>query len=192
MSSERVYLHVPIAERPLAQLLGARWDREAQCWYVEQLQHLFFFSRWMPYVEGDELNVISEAASIAALDVPCTGCGRETEVICFHCCGGLVDGVPWRRFTCTAVEAVDTRVHTMLETGFPQLRLVQIPLAVDGLPAFVYMNHCVHCGAVIGQEYAQEHWEDPVNWTRREEGGGIRLIQILGTVRLGGGVTLID
>jgi hypothetical protein len=191
VSKERVYLFVPVAERILAQLQGACWDRDEQCWYVDPPERLLAFTRWIPYIEGDELNVISDEASVAALDVPCRSCGGATEVICIHCRGGLVEGVPWRQFICRPIEAVDTWLSSLLETRYPQLRLVEIPQLPEAPAAFLHTNHCVHCGAVQKEEYLEEYWEDPCCWARTEADVGIRLVPIPGTTRLGGGVSLI-
>lgn len=188
MSGERVYLFVPAPEIALAQLLGARWDPEARCWYADagQEEQLWVFYRWMPYEEGDELNVISDAACIASMDVPCQRCGLETEVICIRCGCGLVEGRPLRRFTCTRISALDERLSALLGACYSQLRPGEV-LAPEDPPRFVYVNHCVHCGAPHEERKLELLWErcfdaDPA-WEMPQM---IRLIPIEGTVQLRG------
>lgn len=44
----RIDLTVPFAEKDKAKRLGARWDVERKTWYVENLEDLAPFLRWMP------------------------------------------------------------------------------------------------------------------------------------------------
>jgi hypothetical protein len=193
MSSERAYLYVPLAERPLVQLLGARWDCEAQCWYVDQGRQLPVFSRWIPYSAGEAYNVISEAAAIAAIDVPCSRCGRQTEAVCIYCRHGLVAGVPCRGFVCVAVRALDWWASALLGACHPQLRRAprkaETAAVESDRPADLYVNHCTHCDAAQGQDPVNRCWDDPASWARLEGGGTVRLTPIPGTVRLRGEVS---
>lgn len=190
MSGERVYLFVPVAESTLAQLVGACWDAGAQCWYVDAdlAQRLRVFCRWMPYREGDELNVISDAAWIASLNVPCQLCGQETEVICIRCEGGMVEGRPLRRFTCTRISALDDRLSALIEACYSQLRPQQ-EVTKEDCAAFNYVNHCMHCGAPHEERYLdglwERHFKGECDWDL-QGGEKIELIPIAGTVQLRG------
>lgn len=44
----RVNLKVPYAENKHAKLAGARWDAARKVWYVENMEKLDRFLRWMP------------------------------------------------------------------------------------------------------------------------------------------------
>ena len=44
----RVNLKVPYSENPQAKRLGARWDPARKVWYVENVEKLDPFLRWMP------------------------------------------------------------------------------------------------------------------------------------------------
>lgn len=44
----RVNLNVPFKEKDHAKRLGARWDDARKCWYVENVDRLEPFLRWMP------------------------------------------------------------------------------------------------------------------------------------------------
>ena len=199
MSGERVYLFVPVEESTLAQLLGACWDAGVRCWYVDvELARRFrVFGRWMPYTEGDELNVISDVACIASLKVPCQLCGQETEVICIRCEGGMVEGRPLRRFTCTRIFALDDRLSALIQACYSQLR----PAEGQTPEHYVsYVNHCLHCGAPHEERYLDAQWDAQLDaqcelhfngGTDLQRGEKIELIPIAGTVRLRGRARLL-
>ncbi|MDD5298263.1 MAG: DUF5710 domain-containing protein [Rhodocyclaceae bacterium] len=44
----RTNLAVPFAEKDAAKKLGARWDASRKTWYVEGLENLAAFSKWLP------------------------------------------------------------------------------------------------------------------------------------------------
>lgn len=44
----RTNLLVPYAEKDAAKKLGARWDAARKCWYVEGVDDLAAFSKWLP------------------------------------------------------------------------------------------------------------------------------------------------
>jgi hypothetical protein len=136
--------------------------------------------------------VVSEAAAMAVLEVPCSGCRRKTKVVCIYCRDGLVAGAPCRQFSCTAIRSFDWWTSALLTASHPQLRKVgAVPAGEGGPPAGVYLNHCIHCGAAQRNEYVGEYWHDRGNWGRVEGSGLIRLFVIPGTVRLSADVSLI-
>jgi len=44
----RTYLNVPFSEKDRARNLGARWDVATRRWYVENVENIAAFMRWMP------------------------------------------------------------------------------------------------------------------------------------------------
>ena len=44
----RVNLKVPYSQKDEAKRLGARWDSGRKTWYVEDVEHLGKFLRWVP------------------------------------------------------------------------------------------------------------------------------------------------
>jgi hypothetical protein len=44
----RTNLLVPFAEKDAAKKLGARWDATRKVWYVESVENLAAFSKWLP------------------------------------------------------------------------------------------------------------------------------------------------
>ena len=48
----RVNLKVPFAEKDAAKALGARWDATRKIWYVQNVEDLKPYVRWMPQADG--------------------------------------------------------------------------------------------------------------------------------------------
>lgn len=44
----RTNLKVPYAEKDAAKNLGARWDAARKVWYVENVENIAHFMKWMP------------------------------------------------------------------------------------------------------------------------------------------------
>jgi len=44
----RTNLNVPFHEKDQAKKLGARWDSAQKTWYVENVENIAKFMRWMP------------------------------------------------------------------------------------------------------------------------------------------------
>ena len=44
----KTYLNVPYADKDIAKRLGAKWDLARKLWFVENLDNLKPFLRWMP------------------------------------------------------------------------------------------------------------------------------------------------
>ena len=201
LTHDRQYLFVPAHEAPIASQLGARWCHHERCWYVKKSADLTAFSPWIPYKEGDELDVICDAAYVAELSVACQHCSRATKVICIHCRGGLAGGHPYRLLTATAPNAVDDGLARWLKHYHPQFRKVRVPAEFSAgcdpkpeRPVFVYVNHCEHCGTIHDQMYLEKEWDDVFNWWpdgEREGGGKVTLTAIPGTVKLGGDLNFI-
>lgn len=58
----RTNLTVPFAEKDAARTLGARWDAARKVWYVENVENLESFLRWIP-------GAAKQAASVPAVTV---------------------------------------------------------------------------------------------------------------------------
>jgi hypothetical protein len=44
----RTNLQVPFSEKDKARSMGARWDAARKTWYVENVEDISQFMRWMP------------------------------------------------------------------------------------------------------------------------------------------------
>jgi len=58
----RTNLKVPYEEKDDAKKLGARWDAARKTWYVENVENIAQFMRWMPNEVGSILTVRTLAA----------------------------------------------------------------------------------------------------------------------------------
>ncbi len=142
----RTYLYVPPEEKAEVQGLGARWDTDAKCWYIESDEAPGQFSRWLLDTSetdaeaadaADGYTVISSEACVVAAIVPCQHCGADTEVICLHCLTGTVGGEPLEQFTVSDIQDMDLLTADQL-SPWPQFHWA----GSDG----PFANHCTHCG----------------------------------------------
>ena len=58
----RTNLKVPYEEKDDAKKLGARWDAARKTWYVENVENIEQFMRWMPNEVGSILTVRTSVA----------------------------------------------------------------------------------------------------------------------------------
>ena len=58
----RTNLKVPYDEKDDAKKLGARWDAARKTWYVENVENIEQFMRWMPNEVGSILTVRTSVA----------------------------------------------------------------------------------------------------------------------------------
>ena len=52
ISSMRINLVTPFAEKDTVKALGARWDAAKKCWYITDVVDLRPFARWIPNMEA--------------------------------------------------------------------------------------------------------------------------------------------
>lgn len=51
------FLKVPYSEKDEAKKLGARWNPEKKSWYVENVNNLLLFKKWLPELKNINKNV---------------------------------------------------------------------------------------------------------------------------------------
>lgn len=183
---ERTYLYVPFEEKAQAKELGARWDVERKCWYIESSLDPGPFRRW---IGGDdvlnrdkeEFSVISEQAYVARTATNCWRCRAGIEVLCVYCQTGWVDGEAYEEFTVSNITAVDDALRLQLER-WPTFRF-----AYSRSERKRYLaNHCTRCGTLQGDYFL--HCEPGgAFFTLRDAPSGLIVFQPLtGRVRLSG------
>ena len=57
-------LQVPFAEKDEAKRLGAKWDAARKVWYVENVEDLYLFAKWIP-----SLSVNSSTSEPPQMDI---------------------------------------------------------------------------------------------------------------------------
>jgi hypothetical protein len=179
---DRTYLFVPPEEKSEVQALGAHWDAEAKCWYIEAGQTAERFSRWLPGADdGEEFTIVSHAAHVAAAEVSCQGCGTSIEVICIYCESGTVWGEALTQFTVCDVWAMDEALARQLRP-WPNFRRVWDAGEESG----DFANHCPRCGAAQDDQFLHSEPHEPFFDIPRAPPGSIRLTPLVGSVRLSG------
>lgn len=93
----RVNLKVPFAEKDAVKALGARWDASRKVWYVQNVEDLKPYLRWIPQADGlsDESGAETAATSSkpASAERPDVGAGVITRSAPLEHCG--CDALPW-------------------------------------------------------------------------------------------------
>lgn len=180
MSLPRTYLYVPPEEKSEVQALGASWDADSKCWYVDADEASERFSRWLPEGDDDEFAIISSHAYVAAAPTSCQRCRAPIQVICIHCESGTARGDALKRFTISNVWLVDDALSRQL-ARWPQFRPVDA-----GREQSYYANHCSSCGAAQDDMLLHSEPDQPFFNIPRAARGTITLTPLDGTIQLSG------
>jgi ribosomal protein S27AE len=139
----RTYLFVPPEERSEIEALGAEWDSDLKCWYVDG-EPPSSLARWSSTTEDAEFSIISNDAYVARTGVTCPHCGQETEVICIHCASGTASEQSLEQLTVFDIRAVNETLLQDLKS-WPGFRRT-----IEGGVVGAFANHCSRCGDAIG------------------------------------------
>jgi hypothetical protein len=139
----RTYLFVPPEERSEVEALGAAWDSDLKCWYVDG-EPSSSLARWSSTSEDEEFSIISNDAYVARTSLTCPHCGQETEVICIHCVSGTASQQSLEQFTVFDIRAVNETLLQELKS-WPSFRRT-----IEGGVVGAFANHCSRCGDAIG------------------------------------------
>ena len=95
----RINLQTTFAEKDQVKALGARWDVARKTWYIENVEDLTPFKRWIPALSGwDEHKAakkVGKAGKPARKQSPAPAAARRTGPVemAQHC--GCNDVLPW-------------------------------------------------------------------------------------------------
>ncbi|HTU56896.1 MAG TPA: DUF5710 domain-containing protein, partial [Polyangiales bacterium] len=139
----RIDLFVAPEDYPEVKALGACWDRQSKCWYIEAALPDARFAAWLPDAqavgaEADEFLIQSAEAFVASARTDCHRCRCDIQVVCLYCRHGTVCGEPLHGFRVQCLWAVDGGLREQLQR-WPAYRMDSREGA--------YLNHCPHCGA---------------------------------------------
>jgi hypothetical protein len=72
------------------QALGAHWDAQTKCWYINSIEEPARLAKWLPdeAAAEEEFTITSSHAYVASTIVSCEECHSKIEVICIHCESG--------------------------------------------------------------------------------------------------------
>ncbi len=178
----RIDLFVSPEQYPEVSALGACWDQQGKCWYIEPTVPLARFAAWLPDVQNGregahEFLIASREAYVASARVDCQQCRRTIDVICLYCRSGTVAEEPLEAFCVSCLWAVDDALRHQLER-WPAFR-------VDTRQG-IYLNHCSHCGASQDEADLHEEPDQPFHALVREVPEAITLVPLVGRVRMSG------
>jgi hypothetical protein len=178
--SQRTYLFVPFEEKDEVSALGAHWDAQAKCWYLEAGEDAAPFDRWLGAAAEDEYAIVSDRAYIACALTACWKCRAKIEVVCVYCEAGSVRGDRYTQFSVSDITSVDSALERQLG-AWPHFRF-----ATSRSFGYCLANHCPQCGAVQS-DYFLHCVPGGAFFTIK--GGGperIRLTPLQGPIRLNG------
>lgn len=157
LSSLRVDLQVPFAEKDEAKTLGARWDAIQKVWFVPAGVDPGPFGRWLP--TELEINVRSSSYFIAHSSRCCWKCGQLTRVYGFVLAPGyetlelyeeIATEYAWYPQEMTAVVS---DITDLLPAVVVRIKAISPHYRLDyskTTESHYWMNHCEHCGMKQG------------------------------------------
>jgi hypothetical protein len=147
----RTYLHVPFEECDQVQQLGAQWDVDGKCWFIDSALDPAPFHRWLeaePHSADCPYSIASDHAFLISARSRCWKCHAGIRVVCVYCESGWIDGEPYEQFTVSNVTAIDDNLGRQLE-GLSEFRFGQARVAGGRY----LVNHCRRCGTQQADYY---------------------------------------
>ncbi len=181
---ERRYLHIPFEEREQAKHLGARWDAEAKCWFIDSALDPAPFRRWLeegPRSARQAYSIVSDRAFVLSAGTRCWKCRAGIRVVCIYCASGCVDGEPCEQFTVSNIKAIDENLRRQLE-AIPCFRFAY---SRDAGGRYL-INHCGRCGAQQADYYLHCEPSGMFFTVKEAPAGAFEVTPLLGRVRLTG------
>jgi len=180
----RTYLYVPFEERDQVRELGAQWDSDSKCWFIDSALDAAPFNRWLgdaSQLAEEPYSIVSERAYLLSARIRCWRCHAWARVLCIYCESGCIDGEPYEQFTVSNITAIDENLHRQLE-GVPDFRFGQGRVA-DGR---YLTNHCRRCGTQQADYHL--HCEPSGVFFSLQDamGDSLEVIPLAGRVRLTG------
>lgn len=162
-----VELAVPFAEKDEAKRLGAKWNPERKVWFVPAGLDTAPFIRWFPQPPKvpapKPVQMIHAPVWLLTSTDRCYRCGKETPVFALSA-QMLVDfehdddgEIYYQHITTRQhghislynLEMLDVQVASLLKQLAPNFR----PDHSKTQAKRVYMNHCQHCAAKLGDHF---------------------------------------
>lgn len=180
----RTYLYVPFEERDEVLELGAQWDPDGKCWFVDSTLDPAPFTRWLE--AASELadgvySIVSDRAFLLAARIRCWKCHARARVFCIYCESGSIDGEQYEQFTVSNITAIDESLRRQLE-HFPEFRFGQARVAGGRY----LLNHCRRCGTQQADYYLHCDPSGVFFSLKDAPSGALEVIPLAGRVRLTG------
>jgi len=180
----RTYLYVPFEERDQARQLGAQWDADGKCWFIDSVLDPAPFNRWLdssPQSSDESYSIASDQAFLLSASTRCWKCNAPIRVLCVYCESGCIDGEPYRQFTVSNITAVDECLDRQLE-ALPDFRFGQARVAGGRY----LVNHCRRCGTQQADFYLHCEPSGVFFSLKDAPTGALEITPLSGRVRLTG------
>ncbi len=157
------YLDVPYPEKDVAKKLGARWDAELKLWFIPAGLSLDQFARWLPSANEDSELLIAPLYLKNSIE-RCYSCSEFSHVYCLAATQIKTieydDDDPNQKHT-SLINNENHLVDVLNLTSIHNDLLFFIKAkAPNYFPDFsktqgrrVWINHCEHCNAKLGDFY---------------------------------------
>lgn len=179
----RTYLHVPFEEREQVRELGAQWDSDSKCWFIDSALDPAPFNRWLDAApRGDGVySIVSDRAYLLSARIRCWKCNARTRVFCIYCEEGYIEGEAYDQFTVSNITAVDEQLSRQLD-GLPDFRFGQARVAGGRY----LVNHCPRCGSQQADYYLHCEPSGVFFSLKDAARGALEVMPLAGRVRLSG------
>jgi len=183
--SEITFLEVPFNEKSEAKALGAKWHSEKRKWFVPEDVNLKKFNKWIPQYETEfTLRAIAPFYLIESTEV-CYKCRSQSKVITFGasgCEGQEENEKELVKFQYIAV--LPDRLKNLVNEKYQKYYIDWS----NTTKSFYYINHCEHCGAILGDFYMHNEPEGAFFPKTPEEAKEILVLELKtdGFVKLNG------
>jgi Domain of unknown function (DUF5710) len=180
IAMSRIYLYVPFEETAEVRSLGAHFDEQSKCWYLDGEQDPAPFARWRGEPVEVEYAITSARAFVAATMTPCWKCRARIEVVCLYCEDGQVNGEPYTQFSISRITAVDAALLRQLA------RWPHFHFGATRSSGYYLANHCASCGVMQGDEFLHCEPKGAFFSIKNAAPGAIELNPLSGVVRMNG------
>ena len=184
------FLEVPFEDKEKVKSLGAKWHSDRRKWFVSAGQNQEPFKEWIPQYETKlELEAIAPFYLIKSEEI-CYGrtCRKSSSVIALGC--NKIKGYEEENFIFSYVTALKDSLKTFIEKHYPKYYRDFSKTT----KTFYFMNHCEHCGIVLGDFFLFNEPEHAFCPMTSEEASSIEMSQIkrIGTVGISAEVSSDD
>ena len=153
-------LNVPFSQKDEAKNNGAWWKPEIKKWYVrEDSQQAFYlnwkkyFNKWLPYH-----NLLCRNLYIFQMQRKCWKCGKDTPVVCLATNDSYTlfdDEVSYKRYPNLQLLSYVSKIPDEL-AAYLKENYKYYPSFSNFIKKTYFINHCIHCSSVQGDNYLHE------------------------------------
>ncbi|MGD0280171.1 MAG: DUF5710 domain-containing protein [Smithella sp.] len=164
-------LFVPFSEKDVAKKSGALWDKANNTWYIPGSLSRANFMKWLGKGDADSINIFSKKTALAWSWESCWKCDNPCPVLMFvvkdnagsmsydENTDNYYDSTILKNAMVSHTLFIDPSISVIIRKYFP---FYHKDRSKDAGKSY-WMNHCLCCGARLGDQYLISEPEDPFN-----------------------------